>query len=100
MTAEREVEDLLSSICNGNYEYKLLTATEFKDQHTALSKYSSVQIGKCLNKLGYECERKRINKTIKRVYTLPVLKTNWINYSNYGYDYQANSSKNENIDLL
>lgn len=76
MKGEQECEDILSSILtNKNVIYEYYTATEFKEAHKdILRNYSAVQIGKCLNKLGYKQEQKKIGGVSKRVYKLPSLK--------------------------
>ncbi len=93
MTAEREVEDLLASIYSSrDWYYTAYTATEFKEKYSELSKYSTVQIGKCLAKLGYECTRQKVKGTVRRVYKLPCERTSSTNYFDNDY-YQANSGE-------
>ena len=75
LKGEQEVIDILTSAERfKNIEYKYMTTTEFKDMHISLRKYSTVQIGKVLNKLGFPEERKKVNKKILRLRKLPLIK--------------------------
>ena len=78
LNGEQEVADILSHCKTPEDGYELgteyITATQFKVQHSALSKYSSSQIGKALRKLGYEPIRKKLEGTVVTVYVLPYKK--------------------------
>ena len=56
--------------------YKNITVTDWIKEHDELKKYSSVQIGKVLNKLGMKSEYKKIMGSSTKVYYLPVRQSN------------------------
>lgn len=76
LKGEQECIDIISSEATGGSSYIIsyrdFTVSEFIAEHREiLGKYTSVQIGKCLIKLGYEPIRKRINGVVCKVYNLP-----------------------------
>jgi len=59
--AQREVEDILSRIGNNSqYNWQLITVTEWKKQFVEIDKYSASDIGKALKKCGISPELKSI----------------------------------------
>ncbi|MDE6005511.1 MAG: hypothetical protein K2G88_09020 [Oscillospiraceae bacterium] len=75
LKGEMEVLDILTGANRfQNVEYKYMTTTEFKDMHMSLKKYSTVQIGKVLNKLGFSEEVKKVNGKTLRLRKLPYIK--------------------------
>ena len=78
LKGEEEVLDILTKFdrMNPNFvEYKLVTVTEFKDMHSSLSRYSSVQIGRVLAKLGFPEQLTKINGQKLRLRKLPYPKS-------------------------
>lgn len=81
LKGEAEVLDILARMeemeaTNPNsIEHKLMTTTEFKNAHFELSKYSTLQIGKVLNKLEIPKKDKKINGVAVHFRLLPSLKT-------------------------
>lgn len=91
LKGEREVREILASInqnrdrsdCEVKEEW--LTVTEFKTKHLdILRPYSSEQLGKVLQRLGYDSKFKRISGNLARRYLLPC--EIW-----YGYSSRVNS---------
>lgn len=78
LKGETEVIDILAMFdsprTNMKVEYRLVTVTEFCDYHPRLNKYSSVQIGKVLTKLGIKPIMKKINGIPTYLRTLPFWK--------------------------
>jgi hypothetical protein len=74
LKGEQECIDILSSALLNESgcktSYKWYTATEFIEKHN-LKKYTSMQIGKCLSKLGYESKRVKIDGKTYGRYFLP-----------------------------
>lgn len=81
LKGEAEVLDILArmeemEIVNPNsVEHKLMTTTDFKNAHFELSRYSTLQIGKVLNKLGVPKKDKKINGIAVHFRLLPSIKT-------------------------
>lgn len=81
LKGEAEVLDILAKmkemeVANPNsIEYKLMTTTDFKNAHFELSRYSTLQIGKVLNKLGIPKKDKKINGIAVHFRLLPSIKT-------------------------
>jgi predicted P-loop ATPase len=50
---------------------KWLTSTQFRNLHGELERYSAVEIGKALEKLGYPAQAKKINGSVAQVRLLP-----------------------------
>ena len=74
MKGEAEIEDLLNSSGKHKMAYREMTITEWKELHLdALRPYSSVQIGKVLDKLGVEMKMTRINGKTAKVRLLPYI---------------------------
>ena len=74
LKGEQEVIDIIAEAERyTNTEYKYMTVTEFKDMHMSLRKYSTVQIGRVLTKLGFPEERKKLNGGTFRLRKLPVI---------------------------
>ena len=48
-----------------------MTVSEFKEKYPRLKNYTTVQIGKALDKLGIKLEKKRIDGSPSRVRYLP-----------------------------
>lgn len=80
MKGETEVEDIIAAQMTPEQGYVLeereMTTTEFKDRFSALSKYSTSQIAKVLEKLGYTMYMKHVTKpdgsrSSKKVRKLP-----------------------------
>ncbi|MDE5884397.1 MAG: hypothetical protein K2H29_04885 [Oscillospiraceae bacterium] len=75
LKGEQEVIDILASIERfKNVEYRCMTTTEFKDMHMSLKKYSTIQIGRVLNKLGFPEEIKKVDGKTFRLRELPCIK--------------------------
>lgn len=78
LKGETEVIDILAMFdsprTNMKVEYRLVTVTEFCDYHPRLNKYSSVQVGKVLTKLGIKPIIKKINGIPTHLRTLPFWK--------------------------
>ena len=70
LKGEQEVLDILAHFEN-IVETEWVTVTDFKKAHIELKPYSSLQIGKVLNKIGYEQKRLKRNGTVVRGYELP-----------------------------
>ena len=71
LKGEQEVLDIFTHYENIS-ETEWVTVTDFKKAHYSLRPYSSLQIGKVLNKMGYEQKRIRKNGTVMRGYELPL----------------------------
>ena len=68
LKSQSEIEDLLYMFP----ETRWMTVTEFRTMFSQeLGRYSVVQIGKALDKLGLKSEAKRINGSVQRVRLLP-----------------------------
>ncbi|MDE6657096.1 MAG: virulence-associated E family protein, partial [Oscillospiraceae bacterium] len=77
LKGEMEVLDILTQIERTNpkqVEYKEVTVTEFKNYYPELVRYSTVQIGRVLTKLGFPEERKKLNGKTFRLRKLPYIK--------------------------
>ena len=78
LKGETEVIDILAMFDNPKnnmqVEYRLATITEFCDYHPRLNKYSSVQIGKVFNKLGFKTVIKKTGGITTRLKMLPFWK--------------------------
>lgn len=64
LKGQQEIEDILSKTSNEKYTVTLeyMTVTDFKSLYSdELRIYSSVQVGKVLDKLGYKTVKKRLN---------------------------------------
>lgn len=85
LKGELEIVDILSKATTPENGYELgegyFTPTQFKDDHSELSRYSSEQVGKVLKKLGYVVARKRVPNTnsVATFYKLPYRK--WLGNS-------------------
>lgn len=70
---EQECMDIIASALQKEEGYTLqnkwYTATEFIKEHNL--KYTAEQIGKCLNKLGFEAKRMKVAGVVNRRYFLP-----------------------------
>ncbi len=74
MKGEAEIEDLFNSSGKHKIAYREMTITEWKGLHLdVLRPYSSVQIGKVLDKLGVEMKMTRINGKAAKVRLLPYI---------------------------
>jgi len=68
MKGELEVLDILTSLIlektDNKYgvEKRWMTTTEFRDSHISLARYTTVQIGKILEKYGYPLQIRKITK--------------------------------------
>lgn len=71
LKGEQEVLDILAQWAD-YIETEWTTVTSFKEAHPELKSYSSLQIGKVLNKIGFEQKRLRKNGKIIRGYELPL----------------------------
>lgn len=70
---EDEVLDILDKASRSpQYELRDITVSDFIALHDELKRYGSAQIGKVLDKLGYESKSTRINGKRQRVRKLPV----------------------------
>lgn len=86
LKGEDEVRDLLNTIKAGNHHFQAFTVTEWKQAHSdVLGKYTTAQIGKCLNRIGYECIRTKINGDTRKIYKLPVKTERTDNYYDNPY---------------
>lgn len=78
LKGEEEVLDILAEQSTPEQGYELtqkyMTVTEFKQLHSALQKYTSVQIGKVLEKYGYTQKKVSINNSSTKVRLLPCKK--------------------------
>lgn len=80
LKGEAEVLDILTKLqeiehVNPNHiEYKFVTTTDFKSAHFELARYSSVQIGRVLNKLGFPETLKKICGQPTRLRRLPFIR--------------------------
>lgn len=78
LKGETEVIDILAMFNNPRngmkVEYRLVTVTEFCEYHSRLNKYTSVQIGKVLSKLGIKPVTKKINGIPTLLRSLPFWK--------------------------
>ena len=78
---EEEVADILATAATESPEYTVyygwFTPTQFKEEHNdILRSYTVGQIGKCLTKLGYKNDKRRINGHVQNVYYIPYRKWN------------------------
>ena len=80
MKGEQEVEDILVAQSTPEQYYEIeekeMTTTEFKSEHSELSKYSTAQVAKVLEKLGYKMYVKHYvkpdgSRSSKKVRKLP-----------------------------
>lgn len=71
LKGEQEVRDILSRF-GKNPETEWITVTDFKKNYDELKYYSAIQIGKVLNKLGYEQKKIRKDDDVTRGYNLPL----------------------------
>lgn len=69
LPSEAEVRDILAEAKEHPERWKESTVTNFKACYPILNKYSSVQVGKALSKLGIECSRNNSGRTRR----LPIL---------------------------
>ena len=69
--SEDEILDILEEAKNKNLAFKYMTVSEFKEKYPRLKNYTTVQIGKALDKLGIKLEKKRIDGSPSRVRYLP-----------------------------
>lgn len=80
LKGEQEVIDILAAADNNPpfiiTVYKKITVTDWIKEHDELKKYSAVQIGKVLKKLGINSERKKVMGSTSTIYYLPVRRTN------------------------
>ena len=74
LKAQEEIEDILSDAkSNPNqYDWKLVTISEFKTANSQLNRYDVSQIGRALNKLGIPERKPRIDGKQVRVRQLPM----------------------------
>lgn len=70
--AFEEIKDIIADLENDvTVGHRFISATQFKENHSSLSRFTPVQIGKALQKLGYEVQVKKCNGKTARVYNLP-----------------------------
>ena len=69
--SEDEILDILEEAKNKNLAFKYMTVSEFKEKYPRLKNYTTVQIGKALDKLGIKQTKKRIDGESSRVRYLP-----------------------------
>ena len=90
MKGETEVEDIIAEQSTPEQGYEIeekeMTTTEFKSEHSELSKYSTAQVAKVLEKLGYKMYVKHYvkpdgSRSSKKVRKLPCKK-----HISYGYN--------------
>ena len=77
LKGEQEVSDILEELRAEELQgtpikYVYVTPTQFRADHLdTLRPYTAANIGKVLQKLGHSMERKKIDGTVQRVYSLP-----------------------------
>lgn len=74
LKGEREVVDVLTVYSdkeNPFVQWRLMTVTQFKDKHPQLNKYTAVQIGKVLAKLGYKPQWQTVGGNRGKFFELP-----------------------------
>ncbi|MDE5885416.1 MAG: hypothetical protein K2H29_10130 [Oscillospiraceae bacterium] len=77
LKGEQEVIDILARLENMNpnsIEYKEVTVTEFKNYYPELARYSTVQIGRVLKKIGIPEVMKKMNGHMYRMKKIPYVK--------------------------
>ena len=76
--AQVEVEDILSEATRrpAAYIWRDDTVSAFKEAYESLRNYSAEQIGRALDKVGLEAQKKKVGGAVKRVRNLP--------FKNYG----------------
>ena len=67
------INDIIDNVPAGYYlVYKITSATTFKMQHNdVLQRFNAADIGKALQKLGYEQQIKKVDGKTVRGYNLP-----------------------------
>ena len=74
LKGENEIEDILSQTDTGGYsiQWQYTTVTDFKQSYPdELRAYSAAQIGKVLDKMGYNAEIRKIDGRTQRLRMLP-----------------------------
>ena len=73
LKGESEVMDIIAQADNnpGRWFYEDMTVSEFMEQNNTLRKYSAVQIGKVLDKMGITQTIKKVDGKCKRLRALP-----------------------------
>ena len=74
--AQIEVEDILSEATSSPaaYIWRDDTVSAFKEAYDSLRNYSAEQIGRALDKVGLEAQKKKVSGSVKKVRNLPFKK--------------------------
>ena len=83
LKGENEIEDILNQSDNARYkiEWLYMTVTDFKQLYSdELRAYSSAQIGKVLDKMGYNAEIRKIDGKTQRLRVLPKRNYNFVHH--------------------
>ena len=83
LKGENEIEDILNQSDNARYkiEWLYMTVTDFKQLYPdELRAYSSAQIGKVLDKMGYNAEIRKIDGKTQRLRVLPKRNYNFVHH--------------------
>ena len=88
LRSQMEVEDILANaeLSPSGYQWQYMTVSDFKSQHPSLQVYSVESIGRALDRLGIEPNRKTVDGKQCRVRYLPCLKWSMAakQYTRYG----------------
>ena len=83
LKGENEIEDILNQSDNAKYsiQWQTMTVTDFKQLYAdELRAYSAAQIGKVLDKMGYNAEIKKIDGKTQRFRVLPKRNYNFVHH--------------------
>jgi len=83
LKGENEIEDILNQSDNARYkiEWLYMTVTDFKQLYPdELRAYSAAQIGKVLDKMGYNAEIRKIDGKTQRLRVLPKRNYNFVHH--------------------
>lgn len=83
LKGENEIEDILNQSDNAKYsiQWQTMTVTDFKQLYAdELRAYSAAQIGKVLDKMGYNAEIKKIDGKTQRLRVLPKRNYNFVHH--------------------
>ena len=83
LKGENEIEDILNQSDNARYkiEWLYMTVTDFKQLYSdELRAYSSAQIGKVLDKMGYNAEIRKFDGKTQRLRVLPKRNYNFVHH--------------------
>ncbi|MBQ7337440.1 MAG: hypothetical protein IJW40_03190 [Clostridia bacterium] len=83
LKGENEIEDILNQSDNAKYsiQWQTMTVTDFKQLYAdELRAYSAAQIGKVLDKMGYNAEIRKVDGKTQRLRVLPKRNYNFVHH--------------------